>query len=115
MTRIKSTFRPFKKGQKVWLESKNLNLGYHKKIKAKREGPFVISDVLGPTTYRLGIPDHWKNANLHDVFHANLLTPYTETEAYGSNTPRPPPELEEEDRYEVESILKHKEQRNGQF
>ena len=38
-----------------------------------------------------------------------------ETEAYGSNTPRPPPEIKEEDCYEVERLLKHREQKNGKF
>ena len=34
--KIKSTFTPFKKGDKVWLEGTNLKLGYNKKITTKR-------------------------------------------------------------------------------
>ena len=57
--RIKSTFTPFKKGQKVWLDSRHLKTNYHKKMAPKREGPFEIEDVLGPLTYRLKLPESW--------------------------------------------------------
>jgi transposase InsO family protein len=114
--RIKSTFKPFSMGQRVWLESKNLNLGYNKKIKAKREGPFEITEVLGPTSYRIKIPEHWKQVRVHDVFHATLLTPYVETETHGPNFTRPSPEIDTEDTFEVERILKHKKrQSDGQY
>lgn len=103
LARIKSNFKPFSLGQKVWLDSKNLNLGYNKKIKAKREGPFVIKEVLGPVTYRLKLPEHWKRVKLHDVFHANLLMPYIETEVHGPNKTRPSPDIE--GMLEVERIL----------
>ena len=38
----KSTF------DKVWLDSWNLKTAYHKKMKSKWEGPFLITEVLGP-------------------------------------------------------------------
>jgi hypothetical protein len=42
------------------------------------------------------------------VFHATLLRPYIENEVYENNYPRPIPKLlEEEEVYEVETILKH--------
>jgi len=41
----KSTFVPFQKGDKVWLDSRNLKTIYHKKMKPKREGPFTITEV----------------------------------------------------------------------
>ena len=68
--RRKLTFTPFKKGDKVWLDSRNLKTTYHKKMKPKREGPFSITEVLGPVTYRLCLPPSWR---IHDVFHATLL------------------------------------------
>ena len=46
--RWKDTFTPFKKGQKVWLDSCNLKTSYHKKIGPKHEGLFEIEEVLGP-------------------------------------------------------------------
>lgn len=105
--RATKKFTPFKEGDKVWLEGKNLKLGYeHRKLKPLREGPFVIKDVLGPLTYRLKLPKHWK---IHDVFHASLLVPYRETEAHGPNFLAPPPELVEgEEEFEVEAILAHR-------
>ena len=55
--RWRSTFIPFKKGDKVWLHSRNLKTIYHKKMKPKLEGPFVITEVLGPVTYRWDRPE----------------------------------------------------------
>ena len=97
----------------MWLDSRNLNLGYNKKIKARREGPFVIAEVMGPTTYRLTLPDHWKRVRLHNVFQANLLMPYIENETHGPNLTWPPPEIE--DTYEVERILRHQKMRDGKY
>ena len=68
--RRKSTFTLFKKGDKVWLNSRNLKTIYHKKMAPKREGPSIIAKVLGPITYRLQLPALWK---IHNVFHATLL------------------------------------------
>ena len=68
--RWKSKFTPFKKGDQVWLDSWNLKTTYHKKMKPKREGPFTITEVLGPVTYRLKLLMTWR---IHDVFHATLL------------------------------------------
>ena len=43
---------------------------------------------------------------IHDVFHIDLLIPYTETEAYGEMHPHPPPKLiDGEEEYEVQEIL----------
>jgi hypothetical protein len=65
-----SRFVPFKKDQKVWLDTRNLKMNHHKKIAPKQEGPFEIDEVLGPVTYRLKLLDSWK---IHNVFHAILL------------------------------------------
>lgn len=97
---------PFEKGQKVWLEARNLTLPYQsKKIAPKREGPFTILDVLSPLNYRLKLPPKWK---IHDVFHASLLTPFNETEVHGPAFPQPPPEeISGNIEWEPEAILKH--------
>jgi hypothetical protein len=83
-TRIKTIYKPFQKDQLIWLEAKNLHLGYNKKISTKREGPFKISKVMGPVTYRLQLPPAWK---IHDIFHTSLLTPYTETDIHSPSFP----------------------------
>ena len=51
---INSCFTPWKVGDKVWLDNKNLNLHYKsRKLTSKREGPFEIKQVLSPSTYKL--------------------------------------------------------------
>ena len=89
----RSRFIPFQKGEKVWLDSRNLKTLYHKKMAPKREGPFEITDVLGPLTYRLQLPETWR---IHNVFHASLLRRYRENDIYGENYERPPAELDHE-------------------
>jgi hypothetical protein len=109
--RRKSNFAPFKMGDKVWLDSRNLKTIYHKKMAPKREGPFEITKVIGPVTYQLKLPESWR---IHNVFHAALLRQYKENEVYGANFPEPPPELIEGDEvYEVETILKHRKRSRG--
>ena len=81
----KSTFVPLKKEDKVWLTSRNIKTIYNKKMKPKQEGPFSITEVLGPVTYRLQLLASWQ---IHNVFHAALLWPYKENEVYGQNYPK---------------------------
>jgi hypothetical protein len=65
---------PYSKGQRVWLEGRNLKTSHPTvKLRPKRFGPFKITEILGPTTYRLALPPSWR---IHNVFHAALLTPY---------------------------------------
>ncbi|GLB38887.1 putative retrotransposable element tf2 155 kda protein type 1-like [Lyophyllum shimeji] len=105
-------FKPFQKGDKVWLEGKNLKIGYQsRKLAPKREGPFVISEVMGPLTYRLQLPNQWR---IHPVFHASLLTPYHENDTHGPNFLLPPPDIiDGEEQYEVEAIVAHKKHGRG--
>ena len=104
--RWKNTFILFKKGDKVWLDTRNIKTTNNPKIGPWREGPFRISDVLGPLTYQLNLPTSWQ---IRNVFHVVLLRPYIKNEIHGANFPWPPPELlEGEEVYEVESILKHR-------
>jgi hypothetical protein len=111
MTRKKNTFIPFRQGQKVWLDMRNMKTSYHRKMAPRREGPFEIEEVLGPVTYRLKLPDNWKT---HNVFHAILLKPYEENEVYGKNFSLPPSEIVNgEESYEVETILRHRKRGRG--
>src|SRR5271170_3020327 len=109
--RKNNTFTSFKKGDLVWLDTRNIKTTNNPKIGPHREGLFKISDVLGPVTYRLNLPESWR---IHNVFHAILLKPYIENETYGTNYPRPPPDLlEGEEVYEVESIQRHRQRGQG--
>ena len=87
----KATHRPYLKGQKVWLEGTNLHTTHPTtKLRPKRYGPFRIIEAIGPTTYRLVLPEQWK---IHNTFHGSLLLPYHETKEHGCNFPEPAPEL----------------------
>ena len=99
--------KPFKQGQKVWLESCNLHIPYaSRKLAPKREGPFPIQKVLGPVTYQLQLLKQWK---IHNMFHACLLSPYKETKEHRPNHTDPLPDLiDGENEYKVEAILAHR-------
>ena len=94
-------------GDQVWLEGKNLKFPYQvTKLAPKRYGPFKIIKAISPVAFRLQLPPMWK---IHDVFHASLLSPYSETPAHSPNFSRPPPDLiGGEEEYEVESIKAHR-------
>ena len=100
-------FKPFVKGDKVWLEARNLKcLIVNPKFAPKRKGPFTITKVLSPIVYQLHLPKTWK---IHPVFHASLLSPYRENEIHGKNFPAPPPDLiDGEEEYEIEKIICHR-------
>ena len=56
--------------------------------------------------YQLDLPPSW---TIHNVFHAALLTPYSETPQHGSNFPHPPPEIiDGEMEFKVEAIKNHR-------
>ena len=96
----------------MWLENRNLNIPYQsRKLAPKREGPFVVEQVLGPVTYRLKLPKQWC---IHPVFHTSLLMPYRETETHGPNYTTPPPDLVNgQEEFEVEAILTHRKRGAG--
>ena len=85
---------------------------YNKKIRPKREGPFRITKVLGPLTYQLDLPKTWK---IHNAFHSVHLSPSNETPQYGPVKTKPPPDLVDNEEYEVDHIVCHKKNKQGQF
>ena len=91
-------------GDKVWLESKNLNLNLPtRKFAPRRIGPFPITKQISPMAYRLALPEHMK---IHNMFHVDLLTPFVETHAHGpADTPPPPDLIDGHEEQEVEAIL----------
>jgi hypothetical protein len=93
-------------GSEVWLDTTNLcTMGTNTKIDLLRYGPFQIIKEISPVVYQLKLPSEWK---IHDVFHASLLSPYTETEAHSPNFVHPPPDLiGGEQEYEVEHIINY--------
>ena len=94
----------FEEGDQVWLEGRNLKT-YHpsKKLAPRRYGPFRVEKKIGEVAYKVTLPEQWE---IHNVFHVDLLSPYTETEEHGANYERPAPEfIEGEDLWEVEKVL----------
>jgi len=52
-----TTTPTFTKDDKVWLDSKNLQLMYPKlSLAPKRYGPFMVKEVLGLVMYKLNLP-----------------------------------------------------------
>ena len=97
-------FKPYWEGDQVWLEGTNLKTLYPSaKLGPKQYRPFKVMKQLSNAVYQLEISWHWK---IHNVFHANLLTPYKEMELHSPNFTRPPPDLVNgEEEFEVEKIL----------
>ena len=111
--KIKAIYKPFEKGQQVWLSGKNLSLSYNKKITTKQEGPFKILEVLPLINYRLRLPEQW---NLYNTFHASLLSPYKENEVHGPNYMKPPLDLiDGEEEWEIECIIQHSGEKNCRY
>lgn len=106
-SRITRTFKPFKEGEEVWLETTNIKLmPDHPKFKEKRTGPFKIVRKLSDWAYQLELPNEWQ---IHPVFHASLLTRFTSTAVHGPAFAKPPPDLiDGQEEYEVHSILRHR-------
>jgi chromodomain-containing protein len=98
---------PYRVGNQVWLEAAHLYLPYQStKLAPKHHGPFLVMKEVSPVTFQLRIPMAW---NIHDIFHASLLSPYCESPEHGPNYSRPPPDLlEGEVEYEVECIINHR-------
>ena len=99
-----SSFRAYQIGEKVWLDAKNLKTTHPThKLRAKRYGPFPVTNVLSHVAYQLQLPNSWK---IHNVFHASYLSPYKETIEHGPNFLEPLPEIiEGHPEWEVEAIV----------
>jgi len=70
-------------GDQVWLEGKHLRFPHQKtKLNPKRYGPFKIIKAISSVAYQLQLPPSWK---IHPVFHASLLSPYSEIPSHGPN------------------------------
>jgi hypothetical protein len=97
-------FQQYCVDQKVWLEGTHLRTTHPTtKLRAKRFGPFKITEVLSAVTYRLDLPPAWR---IHNAFHAAVLHPYKETELHRPNFTETPPDLVEgHEEWEVDSVL----------
>ncbi|QRW10290.1 Retrotransposable element Tf2 protein [Ceratobasidium sp. AG-Ba] len=97
--------REYKAGDKVWLVGQNITTRRpSKKLDNKKLGPFVISEKISSHVYRLELP---KTMQTHNVFHINLLTPFTEDKDFHRRQARPPPIVTEEgeEEYEIDHVV----------
>ncbi len=99
----------FKKGDKVFLRTRNYLSGEQKfrpkkKLSAKWAGPFVISEVISHTAFRLDLPPKWK---IHNVFHCSNLWPAVVSDEFKQRDKfQPPPDIiDGVEEYEVERII----------
>jgi len=61
----------FKKGDKVWLDTRNLKIERpSKKLSERYIGPYPVTEIISPAAYRLELPRSMGN---HNVFHTTLL------------------------------------------
>ena len=101
---------PFKKGDKVWLDSRNIKTTRPtKKLDDKWFGPFEIEEVLPSNACRLKLTPAFRN--VHPVFNTTLLRLYQDDLITARPQPtHPPPDIDEEgeEAYEVEKILDSK-------
>ncbi|QRV83029.1 Transposon Tf2-7 polyprotein [Ceratobasidium sp. AG-Ba] len=107
--------REYKVGDKVWLVGQNITTRRpSKKLDNKKLGPFVISERISSHAYRLELP---KTMRTHNVFHINLLTPFTEDKDFHRRQARPPPIVTEEgeEEYEVDHVVAWEQRKNGLY
>jgi len=101
--RNRSEAPEYKVGDKVWLETKNLRIKRpNKKLAEKRIGPFKITQIISANVVKLKLPNHFR---IHPVFNVALIHPYRPP-VEGQEMPKPEPvTFDDEEEYEVESIL----------
>ena len=91
-----------KRGEKVYLLHRNIKTKQpSQKLNHQKIRPFTIEKQTGPVNYQLRLPESIKH--LHPVFHISLLEPAPQDAQTVENV-----EIEEDDEYEVEKVLKHK-------
>jgi hypothetical protein len=97
----------FKVGDEVLINPHSLELvdvaGAGRKLMQRRIGPFTISQVIGPTAYRLNLPDTYP---MHNVVNIQHLTRYRRApEGDRPVLPNPRDDIVPSEEYEVEDIL----------
>lgn len=100
----RTTAPKYRVGQEVWLDARNIRtLRPIKKLDWKNLGPFKITEVVGPFTYRLDLP---ASIRIHPVFNAYLLHPVSnDALPHQVQIPPPPVEVDGVEEWEVEEIV----------
>ena len=91
----------FEVGTKVLLSTHNIHLHGTKKFRNKFVGPFVITQHIGGTAYRLDLSSHAALHGIHNVFQVFMLH---ERQDNGVHTDVLPIEINGEAEHEVSGI-----------
>jgi hypothetical protein len=109
--------REFEEGDKVLINNASLRLhrgitGRGQKLLMKYDGPFIISEKLGPTTYRLKLPSSY---GIYPVINIAHMEKYNESDPDMGERPSRPPERQDraEPEYEVERIIDERYRKRG--
>ena len=94
----------FDVGAKVLLSMCNLNLHGLRKFRDRFVGPFVITERIGETAYRLDLSSCAALQDVHNIFHVSLSCDWQNN---GVHTDMPPIEIDREAEREVEEIEGH--------
>jgi hypothetical protein len=93
----------YKVGDKVWLDLRNIRTERPTKKLDSRTAKFMVTEVIGPHSYRLNVPQ-----GIDNVFNVDLLRPAA-SDPFPSqrqdDTQPPPMIVEEEEEFQVEKIL----------
>ena len=103
----------FAVGDEVMVNAKHIRqLRQSKKLSDKYLGPFKVVTVLGEhkQAYKLELP---KGYRIHPVFHISLLEKYRRRPGFDSIAKPAELDLQNEDFWEVETILAHRDKRIG--
>ena len=61
--------RSYVPGDKIWFNSKYIQIKQNLNVKTKFFGPFLVLYLVEKQVYKLELPKKWK---IHDVFHVSL-------------------------------------------
>jgi hypothetical protein len=92
--------------------------GATKKLNAIYRGPFKVTEVISPVSYRLDLPKYMRMT--HNAFHVSRLRPYLTTTLFPTRAATlvaPAPQLEgNEEHFEIEKFCGHRQTgRDGRY
>ena len=101
----------YKVGDKVWLESEDLQINRpSRKLAEKRLGPYPITEIVSQNAVKLKLPTSIK---IHPVINVSRVRPHTASTIPEQRAEAPPPvQIEGELEYHVEEVLDSRLRRN---